>query len=608
MPLIPSTYATNSPISAHQLNQDLYSYDGSYFGANGVMFHANKPLLIESYATNTAIGCPKGGQFTVLGGAAGNAISILDNAALYGAGSDRPADSATFRSNGAVAPGSAGIAGLYGGWNLVVNFVPMGPFSGTNSAFGSAWYLGGSALQDIGPITPGSTVYDNAGFAVDLLNRAGVTQGQLAVAAWGADPAGRTNTISANTASTVGETARFTELWLGVNNGTGIVTRTVPVPMNTVTTSTTITSSTLNTSIQQTFNLLNYPPMLSINSAFGGSATLPLAGNTPTLYGWSGNTPLVDNFSAFSADTTNYVVPVNGIYFAHFTGILNPGGPQGQFSSGFQVNGTKYYGGWYNYGSLGNQSFGSAVTRVLDLNAGDTVACFMHSSNAQTFSGGGVPHWVMAYMSPISSGTQTWVPPEVTGFQFQAATPPNALPNLLNTKLANDINFLLNKPYLLARQTSAQTGLAVNTWQSITMNSVTGLIHSTAGDNYAGWSSGNNWYVAPVNGWYLAIAEIAAATQATVTGNHFTAGFSVPTSGGVNAPTSSHGMPDWYQALPVAQAGTWPTGATAIGCYYLNAGEHIAPYANYRSGTATTWNTDVSHGFQSHFEVFWVSN
>lgn len=100
MPIIPSTYHTNYPITAHQLNQDLYTYDASYFGANGVMFHSNRPMLIEAYQIDTIVAANKGGSFTTLGGTDGDAISILDTAAYFGTGSDGPGDFARFQSSG----------------------------------------------------------------------------------------------------------------------------------------------------------------------------------------------------------------------------------------------------------------------------------------------------------------------------------------------------------------------------------------------------------------------------------------------------------------------------------------------------------------------------
>ena len=126
------------------------------------------------------------------------------------------------------------------------------------------------------------------------------------------------------------------------------------------------------------------------------------------------------------------------------------------------------------------------------------------------------------------------------------------------------------------------------------MQSTVTQFHGDLQDNYNGWSTANNHYVAPVNGWYLAVSEVNAATTSTAN-SHFQilAGFSVPTSGGVASPTSSGdgeaAPPDVYQQIMVSNGGTWPSGATAMEFYYLLAGETITPVAKYIGGT---WATD----------------
>ena len=197
------------------------------------------------------------------------------------------------------------------------------------------------------------------------------------------------------------------------------------------------------------------------------------------------------------------------------------------------------------------------------------------------------------------------------GSSSKRGTPPGTAPTqlagLMNTKIANDINFVLNRPYLTVHQTTAQTSLVSNTFSSITMQSTVGLIHGSIGDNYGGWNVSTNRYVAPVNGWYLAVTEVNAATVGSTTGNSIVAGFSVPTSGGITSPTSNFGQPDWYQQLMVGNGWTYPTGATGIGIYYLLAGETIAPAGMYQRASGT-WGTDVTHSFDSHFACIWLSN
>lgn len=568
-----------------------------------MLFHSNRPLLVETYTSSQVLSAPKGGKMTILGGTVGSGISVVDNAALFGVGADRPGDAARYRSVGAVAPGSAGIAGVQGGWNLVFNFVPVTPFSQTSgSAFGSAWYFGSNAQQDIGPIQPGSAVYDNCGFAVDLVPRT-PGDGALSVGAWMTDGGGKNGTIKANGSSTCGETPRLGEIWCGVLSGNNPLITTVPSPITSIGAATPINSGTLNTSIRQTLALLNYPPMLSIQAPLGG-----ILGTAITTLNWISFTPAIDNFSAFSVGT-NYVVPTSGLYFAHCTAVLEHGGAAGQFATGFKVGSTNYFGGWYTYGPAQNQFFGAAATKILDLNAGDTVSTFVQSSTGgQILSAVGYSHWNMVWLGAITGGGLTWQPPEVTGFQFQAATPPGTastqLAGIMNTKIANDLNFLLNRPYLMVHQSTAQTS-TVNTFVPCTMQTIGGLVHGSTGDNYGGWA--NNKYTAQVPGWYLAVEEISVAAGAG-SQDQITAGFSVPTSGGFASPATSHGQPDWYQSLPLVSGGTQPGGVTGIGVYYLSKGETIAPAVMYQSGTRTTFSTDVTHNFNSHFELIWLSN
>jgi hypothetical protein len=620
MPIQPSTYQTNFPITAHQLNQDMYTYDGSYFNSNGVMFHSNRPLMSESYQVNSIVSAAKTGSLTVIGGSQGDAISILDNAALFGLGADFPGNFATFWSVGAISPGSAGGAYIYGGWAWLCTFLPVGPFSSTASTYGNVWSLGVAGtgegitgtLQDIGCMQPGSATQNNCGFALDLVERISSSATPVQIYAptmFAVDAAGSSNALVSNTATSTGQTPRFVEIWMGVTPPYGNTVATIPVPISTVATSTTFSSSTLNTTINQTFNLLNNPPMLNVQLqntstiASGAITTVPFT-----------TTPQLDNYSGFSTASQHYIVPLSGMYLCHANIIYNIGFNVGSGYVGFSVNTNTLAGGSYNATPSGAINTGISCTKVIGLNQGDTVSVFTQLNNGTDFANGNVSRFLMGWMSPINTTTQSWTPPDVTGFQFQAGNAPgtaaSGLVTIMNTKLANDINFLLNRPYCQVHQTTAQTGLANTTWTSILMQSTVTQIHGQLQDNYNGWNAGANHYVAPVNGWYLAVEEIAAATTSTAN-SHFQilAGFSVPTSGGVTSPTSTGGSgsapPDVYQQIMVANGGTWPSGATGMGLYYLLAGETIAPVAKY---IGATWATDTTHNFASHFSVFWMSN
>jgi len=583
------------------------------------MFHSNRPLMCETYqGTADTAPASKAGSFTLLGGTDGDGISIIDTAALYGAGSDGPGRFARFRSSGAIAPGSAGVAGELGGWQLIFASMPFGTFSGTSSTYGVMWSLAADenatavALTDIGCMQPGSTVYNCCGFAVDLIQRTPSAPSQIySPGVFLVDPNSDANTITVNTASTTGATPRFSEIWMAVCNGNGATASTIPVPISSVGTATTLTSATLNTSIAGTFTLLNNPPLLNVQIQSTGAITA----NTITPVPFTA-TPLVDNYSKFNVSASQYTVPLPGNYLLHANVIYATDWDVGQGVVGFSVASNVYWGGSYNATPPGAQNTGISVTKILDLHAGDVVEVVTETSTASQFGNANVSHFIMSWLTPINSGTQAWTPPDVTGFQFMAGNPPGVNPpgqtglvTLFNSKLANDVNFLLNRPYCTVHQTTAQSGLSVGAWHPVTMGSTVGLVHGGVGDNYAGWSTAGNHYVAPVNGWYLAVAEYNAATITTTNSyNMMIAGFSVPTSGGVTSPTTGDAPPDWFQHMLVANGWTYPTGVTAMNVYYLLAGETIAPVAQYQSGTASTWATDVSHGFDSHFNVVWLSN
>ena len=578
------------------------------------MFHSNRPLMCETYqGKGSNIPASKGGSFTVLGGAGGDGISIIDTAALYGTGSDGPGQFARFQSSGAIAPGSSGVAGELGGWQLIFAFIPVGAFGGTASTYGVIWDLAAnirgqaSPLTDIGCMQPGSVTRNNCGFAVDLIQRTPAAPNQVySPGVFLTNPNGANNAIAVNTASTSGETPRFCEIWMAVCNGNGGTVASVPAPIPSVGTTTTLTSATLNTSIAQTFTLLNNSPLLNVQVQNTGAITANAITAVPFT-----NTPQVDNYSHYNVSAGQYTVPLAGIYLLHANVIYATNWNLGAGVVGFSVASSVYWGGAYNATPVNNQNTGISATKILDLHAGDVVEVVTEVSSTSNFGSGNLSHFIMSWLAPVNTSTQSWTPPDVTGFQFAAGSPPGAsgLVSLLNAKLANDVNFLLNRPYCAVHQTSTQTGLSANAWHPVTMQSTVGLVHGSLGDNYAGWSTAANHYVAPVNGWYLAVEELNAATITTANSyNSLIAGFSVPTSGGVTSPTTGSAPPDWFQQLLVGNSWTYPTGATGMNVYYLLAGETIGPVAQYQSGTATTWGTDVTHGFDSHFNVIWLSN
>ena len=326
------------------------------------------------------------------------------------------------------------------------------------------------------------------------------------------DPGSANKSSVVNTTNTNGFTPRIMQVWAGVTNN-GSTVSTVPAPQTSWTTASTVSSTGFTNTIQNTLNLLNYPPMLSVPQQITQSITATV--NTVIAFTSS---PAVDNYNSFNTGTSTVTIKLSGIYFCHAR--INWSGSQttGTRLAGFVVNGTHIFGGNYPAVPTGNGT-GVSITRMLDLNAGDTVQVFGLSSVSTSLnSTGSANKWDLIWMCPSGAVPVSGLtPPDVYGFRFAAGTPAAQLPSLFQSKLGNDLNFILYRPYLTVYQSVAQTGLPNNTFESITMNQVQGPIHGTLGDNYGGWNAGSNYYAAPVAGWYLVVAEYSMAVQTTGT-------------------------------------------------------------------------------------------
>jgi hypothetical protein len=614
MPVTPSLYQGNIPVNAGQLNQDLYSYDGTYFAAQGTMFHANKPTAHEAYTGFTKLGksSPNGTWFTY-GGAIGNAISIVDTSALFGTGADLPGTQATYHSLGVTAPGSSGIPGQRGGWVLMFQTMPQDIFSGTPCAVGAGWAQIASGTstsvirQNVGTIQVGNTLHKSCAFAVDLFPITNLT-GPFAPSVLVADPNSTQFTVVSNTApNSVGQTPRFTQIWAACDQNNGATVSTIPVPQTVFTSSTPISHQLLNNTINQTLTLLNYPPVLNVSANL--SQTIPTGAVTKVQYGAS---QLIDTYHGWNTGTHAYTVPLTGVYFVHANIVYGIQSTSGQYQCGITVNGTNTFGPNYPPAMTnGKMQTAVAITRMLDLNAGDVVSAFGLNTQASGTSLSNVyrSRLIMTWMNVVSASSgQTWTPPDVHGQLLTAGTPPGTgagqLVPVFNSRIANDLNFCLNKPYLLARQATAQTALANTTWQTINMDTISGPVHGGVGDNYSGWDATNHRYQAKVPGWYMAVGEFSMVPNASTAGT-LAAALAVPSSGGLAPIGGALGPPDWYQELvPVTTGG--PSAATALGLYYLNTGETITPQVQWINASGT-FGTSVSN-FNSTFSVLWICN
>jgi hypothetical protein len=127
---------------------------------------------------------------------------------------------------------------------------------------------------------------------------------------------------------------------------------------------------------------------------------------------------------------------------------------------------------------------------------------------------------------------------------------------------------------------------------------VAGQVHGDHGDNYGGWNAASYWYVAPVPGWYLVVAEVTVGVNTSATRPSVLCLIQISTGPAV----------DYYEyhGVGTTDDGTVP-GATALGYYYLRAGDYIWPLILF-SGYPENGETVVSAGHHSHMEVIFVSS
>ena len=180
------------------------------------------------------------------------------------------------------------------------------------------------------------------------------------------------------------------------------------------------------------------------------------------------------------------------------------------------------------------------------------------------------------------------------------------MPALFQQHLANDLGFLVNRPYLMAYQSVPQSGLTVGAFSTVTLDTVGGLVHGDTGDNYGGWSPGpSNAYTAQTAGWYLLAGEYFS-TSSAASGATVVAGIQPSASGGV-APL--HPV-DFYQALTATATASVGGGGTVLGIQFLSIGETIAPVVEALSYASTYGTlTGLNNGgyAYSHLECIWLS-
>jgi hypothetical protein len=608
MPVNPSTWVADQEITASQLNADLYTFlAGNNHYPNGILFHSTPPMLLDNLAASTA-----GSQPSSSAGSTNNLLltppvpyptgwrASVDNSLIFGQGAEYTGSVAIGQflatvngSSGAVPPYAPG--GNYLFWGVA-------SFAATANAGGSGALL----YQSSSPFSSGgmqrsSTNEPNAAYVLDLVQS--VPPAIMSLGGYCADTGSGSFAYNFNTADYTGPTCLMSALWAGTSAGSGsVVPSSLPVPVTGYTDFTRITADTLNgNGLAAPLAFLNNPPQLRIASAL--TTSIPNSATpAPTLVPL-GTGIWIDNWSRWNSTTSTYTAPVSGVYLVHGTASFAAS------TGGSRVAGIQINGGTVLWGP-GHQAAGTGrtmpqVVRLVDLNAGDTVTLVtaQNSGAALALSSAASCRLVLKWMAALalSSGSVAWTPP-VTGFRWQAGTPVGQLTDLFNAHLANDLSFLIQRPYLMSYQSVAQTGLARNAFRLITMDQPSGRIHASAGDNYGGWTGGAaNKYAAVVPGWYLAVATYIEAAPAAA--STCLAGIGYFTSAG-----AAQGSSPQLQGQQVSNASAnYAAGAEAIGLFYLRTGDYLQPWYQQQNGPATFATSVAITGQESSFSCVWVS-
>jgi hypothetical protein len=603
MPLPVTLWTATTPIDSKSLNLALYTVDGTLGKPNGILFHALRPMTLEVLNNSAALTTSSGGTRSELdqsGSSKWNAIQIADNAGYYGQTSDGTYPACAYHLIPVIA-GSTGDGVTAGGWTIFCHFVPITSPStqtscGASIDNNSSFVVNGSRQK---PVSAAQN--DSVPFVLDLQD---VTGGKFQPSVFAADSASAASATVVNTTDSSGLTSHFFTIWAGVRNAQAASygTPAIPAPFTGYAAATTVgTSGASDVNVNSTagiagpMDFLSNPPLF--RDHLGSSQSIPnLTSTAVTLAG----TADVDNYSGWTAST--YTVQRAGLYLCHAL-IPYSAGTGGHRRAGISINGSIYWGPGYQ----ATAALGAYVTKtqIFSLQAGDTVQAYtsQDSGGALILQSSEQTRLFMAWLGEEGVPSTLWTPPD-TSFRWKSGTTGDQLPGLLQQHLANDIGFLVNRPYLMAYQANAQSGFANSTaFHLITMDTVAGQVHSDNGDNYSGWNAGSSNYASQAAGWYLAVAEMFATSPGLTTNCAVTAGFQVSTSGGRTPSNAS----DWYQRMFAAVSG-FPPGATAAGLYYLNEGETIQPVLRTDSYTNTTWGTQVGTSINSHFECVWLSN
>lgn len=579
MPVDPHTWADVSDwFTATIANGDFYRYNGLEFIPTGIQFHARRPVY-KGWNPNVGVSTASGAWVNAFRSSGGLTAAVnVDSGGQFGWFMDN-------QSQGNVFSNLAGAGGLpppgrAGGLMLVTGCVPWPVNSGSiqvalGSSAGVIPELYGS-LQDAN----GSSVI-STGWVLDIVDAAHEHYALLSTQSSGGASAVPGPAVDGSYSA-----VRLHAFWASIYQANGF-TASAPSPVASWSPSSTVNAALLNgnAGIRDVLRVLNMPPLLRATRTSG---TQSLTLNTDNVINTL--TATNDSYSGFASNT--YTVPQNGIYLVY--GYVPVGSYTGSLSAGVIINGTTYYGP--RAVGTGN-SISASKTQIFSLNAGDTIQLIGNPS--ATVSTNGTAPVLLIVLKMGEQGVPSPLPtvPDTT-YRWQAGTPGD-LSALWNAHIANDLTFLTRRPYLLTYQGTAQTGIAMNTQTPVTMDTVAGIVHADGGDNYSGWNAGTHIYTAQRAGWYLAVEEMMLASPSLTANPWVTASVAVTPASGINPYDS-------YQRQNMPASGNFP-GATAVGMYYLRAGDTIKPGVLTGASSLTTIGTGVSTpNVTSHFELVWL--
>lgn len=588
MPVNPYTWQTDDFITAYRLNSELRQTNGNPFLPNGPGFHCRRPVWKSIQVANPA--SPGASVVAYAENASKQWLSVADTGALVGAKYD-PAGVATAAGqaipNGETATSPGGLLLLTGNVNWSTSSTAASFRTGSG-----AWITGTGSLITQGTAQPSNTVETSAPWFLDLIDPLGFGGGSNpAFTLWYQNTVGSIAWNSQNTDGS-GKNGRMAAFWAGQSTGTKVTA--VPSIPGQFTGSTAMSSASLNSWIQQAMYLANMPPALKVLASTSTSLTSGTAANISYAA-----TPLTDTYGAFTTSSgsgAKYTTPLDGLYLCYactsFAGTI-AAGVQGK--TGFSFNSGSAVWGPSSIGN-GTSGFSTVKVGVHHLAAGTTITHCAQLGATGSTNGGTNPSqscMVVLYLGPAATSLATPAPvvPD-TSYLFKAGTPAASAPGILNSYLVNDLTFLAQRPYLLALQNTAQTGIAQGTGTIVHLD-------ATPSDPYSGWTSGAaNLYTAQRAGWYLAVQETQmAAPSLTATPSNL-AGFQLSPAGGTAF--------DWYQQQN-AYTGAGG-GAAAVGLYYLRAGDTIAPAIASFATSSTTTSTISGTATPTHFELVWISS